>query len=229
MSHLRISFITVSAILLLLSGVQGLDFSMGISNGMNGASESVKLNTGLESAFASSTVASPGYYSTNSNGVGDGDLDFNQSFESLDGGEQVRLIAKMSDSVYHAHNFVIEKEAYDQIRVSESLVVDQGKDIECSAQAWNSLRQSAKVGIKIPVGSLTGYSNYGNATDTSVTAYQTAIIPKRTLFDVFAEAKRGYSTQSTSSTIRYPVALKAETTSTVTTTKSSTRSILRLA
>jgi hypothetical protein len=202
---------------------------MGTSNGMDGASESLKLNAGLDSAFASSTVASPGYYSTNSNGVGSGSLDFNQSFVSLDGGEHVRLIAKMSDSVYHAHNFVIEKEAYDEIRVSESLVVDLGKEIECSAQAWNSLRQSAKVGIKIPAGSLTGYSNYGNATDTSVTAYQTAIVPKSTLFNVFAEAKRGYSTQSTSSTLRYPRALKAETTSTVTATKSSTRSILKLA
>ena len=219
----------VSAILLLLPGVYGLDFSMGTSNGMDGASESLKLNAGLDSAFASSTVASPGYYSTNSNGVGSGSLDFNQSFVSLDGGEHVRLIAKMSDSVYHAHNFVIEKEAYDQIRVSESLVVDLGKEIECSAQAWNSLRQSAKVGLKIPAGSLTGYSNYGNATDTSVTAYQTAIVPKSTLFNVFAEAKRGYSTQSTSSTLRYPRALKAETTSTVTATKSSTRSILKLA
>ena len=37
---------------------------MGTSDGMNGASESLKLNAGLDNAFASSTVASPDYYST---------------------------------------------------------------------------------------------------------------------------------------------------------------------
>jgi hypothetical protein len=227
MSYLRISLILISAVLLLLPGVYGLDFSMGTSNGMNGASERVKLNTGLDSAFASSTVASPGYYFTNSNAVGNGILDFNKTFDSLDGGEHVRLIAKMSESVNHAHNSVIEKQDAHEIRVSESLVVDQGKNIECSAEAWNSLRQSAKVGLKIPAGSLTGYSNYGNATDTSVTAYQTAIIPKRTKFNVFAEAKRGFSTQSTGSTLLSSSALNAQTTTAVTATRSSIKSILR--
>ena len=69
MSYLRIYFILVSAVLLLLPGVFGLDFSTGTSNGMNGASESHKLNTGVDNAFASSTVASPAYYSTSSNSV----------------------------------------------------------------------------------------------------------------------------------------------------------------
>jgi hypothetical protein len=227
MSHLRINLILVSAVLLLLPGVYGLDFSMGTSNGMNGASESLKLNAGLDNAFASSTVASPGYYTTDSNEVGNGSLDINMSFDSLDGGEHVRLIAKMSDSVYHAHNYSIEKQENDEIRVSETLVVDKGKDIECSAQAWNSLRRSAKVGLKIPAGSLTGYSNFGNATNTIVTAYQTAIVPKRTKFSVFAEAQRGFSSQSTGSTLLSTRALNAETATTVTATRSISKSILR--
>ena len=139
----------------------------------------------------------------------------------------MRLIAKMSDSVYHAHDYAVEKQEDDQIRVSESLGGDPGKEIECSAQAWNSMMQSAKVGLKIPAGSLTGYSNYGNATDTSVTAYQTAIVPKRTKFSVFAEAIRGCSAQSTSSTLLSTRALNAETKTTVTATRSSSKSILR--
>ena len=227
MSQLGINLILVSAVLLLLPGVYGLDFSMGATNGMNGASESLKLNTGIDNAFASSTVASPGYYSTNSNSVGNGSLNFNESFASLDGGEHVRLIAKMSDSVFHNHDFTIEKRENHQIRVSESLVVDQGKNIECSAQAWNSLGRSAKTGLKIPAGSITGYSNYGNATNTAVTAYQTATLPKMTKFNVFAEAQKGLSSQSTSSTFISTRALKAESITAVTATKSSTVSILR--
>jgi hypothetical protein len=228
MSNLKVHFILVSAIILLLPGVYGLDFSMGISNGIKGASESLGLNAGIDNAFASSTVASPGYYSTNSNVVGSGSLDYNESFNSLDGGEHVRLIAKMSDSVYHAHDFKIVNQANEEIRVSESLVVDQGKDIECSAQAWNSLGQSTKVGLKIPTGSLTGYSNQGNATDTSVSANQTAIVPARTKFSVFSEAKREFSTQSSSSTLMSSRAIKAQTNTDVTATRSKTTSKLSI-
>ena len=100
--------------------------------------------------------------------VGDGELDFKETFDSLDDGEHVRLIAKMSDSSITTMLCHRKTELDDEIRVSESLFVDQGKDIECSAEAWNSLGQSAKVGLKIPEGSLTDYSNYGDATDTNL-------------------------------------------------------------
>ena len=149
MNYLRIDFILVFAIFLLLPGVYGLDFSMGTSDGINGASERLGLNAGLDNAFASSTLASPDYYSTEMKVVGGGELDFKETFDSLDDGEHVRLIAKMSDSYSHDHAVKIEKRTGEEIRVSESLFVDQGNDIECSAEAWNSLGQSAKVGLKI--------------------------------------------------------------------------------
>jgi hypothetical protein len=227
MSHLRINLILVSAILLLLPGVFGLDFSMGIFDGINGASEILNLNAGVNNALASRTVASPGYYSTNMNIAGPGILDFDQSFNSLDNGEHVRLIAKMSNSVHHDLNYIIEKQTDSEIRASESLTVDQGINIECSAQAWNSLGQSAKVGLKIPAGSLTSYSNYGDAMDGSATAFQTAVVPKGTKFNVFAEAKRGFSAQSTSSTLLSLQALNATTTTSVSATKTKTISIIR--
>ena len=122
MSHLRINVILVSAIFfLLLPGVYGLDFSMGTTNGISGASESLRLNAADDNAFASSTVASPSYYSTKMNLIGEGELNFDKTFKSLDKGEHVRLIATMSDSVYHNLGYVIEKKAEDEIRVSESL------------------------------------------------------------------------------------------------------------
>lgn len=228
MSHLRLDFILISAIILLLPGAYGLDFSMGTSDGMTGASESLRLNAGIDNAFASSTVASPGYYSTRNKAEGPGRLDFDMSFDSDDGNAHVRLIAKMSDSVYHNHAFAIEKQTGDQIRVSESLVVDQGKDIECSAEAWNSQGFSTKVGLKIPVGSLTDYSNYGDADDKSVIADQTAIVPPRTKFSVFTEAKREFSTQKSSSTLMSSRAIKAQTNSDVTTSMSKSTSRLSI-
>jgi hypothetical protein len=228
MSYLRTYFILVSAIILLLPGAYGLDFSMGISNGIRGASESLGLNAGIDNAFASSTVASPDYYSTINKAEGPGELDFNMSFASGDGGEHVRLIAKMSDSVNHIHDFEIVNQANEEIRVYQSLQVNQGENIECSAQAWNSLGQSTKVGLKIPTGSLIRYSNQGNATDTSVSANQTAIVPSRTKFSVFSEAKREFSTQSSSSTLMSSRAIAAQTNTEVTATKSKTTSKLSI-
>lgn len=228
MSHLRIDFILVSAIILLLPGACGLDFSMGTSDGIRGASESLRLNAGIDNAFASSTEASPDYFSTKNEAKGPGELVFDMSFNSSDDNAHVRLIAKMTDSAYHIHTFDIEKQTGDQIRVSESLFVDQGKDIECSAEAWNSQGFSTKVGLKIPEGSLTDYSNYGDADDKSVIADQTAIVPPRTKFSVFTEAKREFSTQKSSSTLMSSRAIKAQTNTDVTTTKSKTTSKLSI-
>lgn len=227
MSYLRTHLVLISAIILFLPGACGLDFSMGTSNAMNGVSEGLRLNVGADNSFASSTVASPDYYSTSTKVEGPGKLDFDQSFDSLDDGEHVRLIAKMTDSFNHVHDFAIEKQTGDRIKVSESLKVDQGKEIESSAEAWNSQGLSAKVGLKIPEGSLTDYSNYGDAEEESVTADQTAIVPKMTKFSVFSEAERKFSAQSSSSTLMSSRAIKAQTTTTVTATKSKTKSILR--
>ena len=226
MGYLRIDLVLISAIILFFPGACGLDFSMGTSDAMNGVSEGIGLNVGVDNAFASSTVASPDYYSTSTKIEGPGELDFDQSFDSLgDGGEHVRLIAKMKDSSYHVHDFAIEKQTGDRIKVSESLKVDQGKEIECSAEAWNSQGLSAKVGLKIPEGSLTDYSNYGDAEEESVNADQTAIVPKRTKFSVFSEAERKFSTQSSSSTLISSRAINAQTTTTVTANKSKTKSV----
>ncbi|MFZ1315738.1 hypothetical protein, partial [Methanothrix sp.] len=79
----------------------------------------------------------------------------------------------------------------DRIRVSQSLDVDQGRMIECSAEAWNSLGQSAKVGLKMDSGSLDGYRSYGDASSDSVVADQEATIPAGSRFSVFSEAKQG--------------------------------------
>jgi hypothetical protein len=196
---------------------------------MNGVSEGLRLNVGVDNSFASSTVASPDCYSTRTKVEGPGKLDFDQSFNSLDGGEHVRLIAKMTDSSNHVHEFAIEKQTGDRIKVSESLIVDQGKEIECSAEAWNSQGQSTKVGLRIPEGSLTDYSNYGDAEEESVTADQTVIVPKRTKFSVFSEAQRKFSTQSSSSTLISFREMNAQTTSTVTATKSKSKSLLKSA
>jgi hypothetical protein len=227
MNYLRTYLVLISAVILFLPGACGLDFSIGTSDAMNGVSEGLKLNLGVDSAFASSTVASPDCYSTRTIIEGPGELDFDHSFDSLEGGEHVRLIAKMSDSVYHVHDFAIEKQTGDRIKVSESLKVDAGKDIECSAQAWNSQGLSAKVGLKIPEGSLTDYSSYGDAEEESVTADQTAIVPKRTKFSVFSEAERKFSTQSSSSTLKSSRDMNAQTSITVTETKSKSKSILK--
>ena len=64
----------------LSSGSIGLDFSMGTSDGMNGASESLRLNAGVDNAFASSTVASPEYYSTNTKVEGAGETGLQSDF-----------------------------------------------------------------------------------------------------------------------------------------------------
>jgi hypothetical protein len=227
MSYLRIYLILISAIILFLPGACGLDFSMGASDAMNSVSGGFSLNVGVDNAFASSIVASPDYYSASTKAEGPGKLDFDQSFDSLDGGEHVRLIAKMTDSSYHVHDFAIEKQTGDRIRVSESLKVDQGKDIECSAEAWNSQGLSSKVGLKIPEGSLTDYSNYGDAEEESVTVDQTAIVPKRTKFSIFSEAERKFSAQSSSSTLLSSREINAQTTSTVTATKSKSKGQLK--
>lgn len=228
MSYLRTYLVLISAIILFLPGACGLDFSMGASDAMNGVSGGFSLNVGVDNAFASNIVASPDYYSASTKVEGPGKLDFDQSFDSLDdGGEHVRLIAKMTDSFNHVHDFAIEKQTGDRIRVSQSLKVDHGKDIECSAEAWNSQGLSSKVGLKIPEGSLTDYSNYGDAEEESVTADQTAIVPKRTKFSVFSETERKFSTQSSSSTLMSFREMNAQTTSTVTSTKSKTKSILK--
>jgi len=229
MSYLRIYAILISAIILFLPGACGLDFSMGASDAMNGVSGGFSLNVGVDNAFASNIVASPNYYSAITRVEGPGELDFDQSFDSLEGGEHVRLIAKMTDSVYHVHDFAIEKQTGDRIRVSESLKVDQGKEIECSAKAWNSQGLSTKVGLRIPEGSLTDYSNYGDAEEESVAADQTVIVPKRTKFSVFSEAERKFSAQTSSSTLLSIRALNVQTTSTVTPTMSKAKSILKSA
>ena len=227
MRYLRMYVVLISAITLFLPGACGLDFSIGTSDAMNGVSGGLKLNVGVDSAFASSTVASPDCYSTHTIIEGPGKLDFDQSFNSLDGGEHVRLTAKMSDSAYHVHDFAVKKQTGDRIKVSESLKVDQGKNIECSAEAWNSQGLSSKVGLKIPEGSLTDYSNYGDAEEESVTADQTAIVPQRTKFSVFSEAERKFSAQSSSSTLMSFREIKAQTTSTVTPTASKTKGLLK--
>ncbi len=227
MSYLRTYLVLISAIILFFPGACGLDFSMGTSDAMNSVSEGLKLNVGVDSALAGSTVARPDCYSTSTRVEGPGELDFDQSFDSLDGGEHVRLIAKMEDSSYHVHDFAIEKQTGDRIKVSQSLKVDRGENIECSAEAWNSQGLSAKVGLKIPLGSLTDYSNYGDADEESVNADQTAIVPKRTKFSVFSEAERKFSSQSSSSTLLSSREMNAQTTSTVTATKSKTKGLLK--
>ena len=227
MSRSGMNFIKLFALLLLLPGANGLDFSMGISNGMNGASECQRMNVGVDSSFVSTTVASPEHYSTAAIAAGSGALNFDETFNSSDNGEHVRLIAKMSNSTSYTHGFAIEEQTGARIRASESLTVDRGRDIEASAQAWNSLGFSAKAGLKIPIGSLTNYSNYGDAMDASVTAYQTAIVPKGTKFNVFAEAKKGFSTQRSSSTMISSRAMNAQTNSTVNQTTSRMKNILK--
>jgi len=215
MDGLKISMVLISAVLLLLPGAYGLDFSMGTSNGINGASESIKLDAPLESSLVSSTEASPMSHASSMTFKGSGDYNFTETFSSLDEGEHVRLIAKMEDSKKFVHSYRIEKREMDRIRVSQSLDVDQGKMIECSTEAWNSLGQAARVGLKISSGSLNGYKSYGDATDDKVVADQEATIPANTRFSVFAEAERDISTQRSMGLMRSSMALDVKTTATV--------------
>ena len=226
---LKMSLILFSALILLLPGAYGLRFSMGIFDGTRGASENLQINAGPGTAFSSSIEASPEYYSNTVNSGGSGWFSFDETFDSTDGGEHAHLIAGWSDSAHYSHDFTVEKKTGERIRVSQLMTVDKGKDIQSSAQAWNSLGQSAKVGIKVPDGSLTEYSNYGDAMDASVTAGQKAIVPKWTMFTTYSEAKKGYSSQKSSSTARSSKDLNAETTCFVDSTTSRTRSILRTA
>lgn len=187
----KVSIILISAILLLLPGAFGLDYSMGTSNGINGASESIKLNAPLESSLISSTEASPVSHVTSTTFKGNGPYKFEKTFSSLSKGEHVRLIAGMKDSKSFVHSCDIETRKWDRIRVSQSLDVDQGRMIECSTEAWNSFGQSAKVGLKMDSGSLDGYRSYGDASSDSVVADQEATIPAGSRFSVFSEAKQG--------------------------------------
>ncbi|HUS76508.1 MAG TPA: hypothetical protein VMY43_10945 [Methanothrix sp.] len=223
---LKMGLILLSAIILLLPGAYGLRFSMGIFDGTRGASENLQINAGLETTFSSSIDASPEYYSNTINGGGNGPFSFDETFHSLGGGEHARLIAKWSDSAHYAHDFSVEQTG-ERIKVSQLMAVDKGLDIQSSAQAWNSLGQSAKVGIKIPEGSLKDYSNYGDAMDESVTAGQNGIILKGTKFNVFSEASKIYSLQRSSSTVKSFRDLSAETTCYVDSTTSRTRSKIK--
>ncbi len=228
-SQLKTSLILFSALVLVLPGAYGLGFSFGISDGINGASESLQINAGLEAAFSSSIEASPEYYSSTTNFEGSGPFSFDDTFDSLDGGEHVRLIAKWSDSAHYDHDFTIEKQTGEEVKVSQLMTVDEGKDLYSSAQAWNSLGQSAKVGIKIPAGSLKDYSNYGDAMDKSVTSGQDGIVLKGAKFNVFAEASKKNSFQRSSSTIKSSRDLNAETMCYVDSTTSIIRNKLRIA
>lgn len=215
MDGLKISMVLISAVLLLLPGVYGLDFSMGTSNGINGASESIKLNAPLDSSLVSSTQAGPESHATSMTFKGIGSYDFNQTFASLDNGEHVRLIARMADSEGFVHSYDIEKQEKDRIRVSQSLDVDKGQFIECSTEAWNSIGQAARVGLKIASGSLDHYRSYGDATDDKVVADQKATISANSKFSVFAEAERDISTQRSMGMMRSSKALDVKTTATV--------------
>lgn len=226
MDGFKISMVLVSVVLLLLPGAYGLDFSMGASNGLNGASESIKLNAPLESTLISSTVASPESHATSMTFIGVGAYDFDETFASLDNGEHVRLIARMEDSKSFVHSYDIEKQQMDRIRVSQSLDVDQGKMIECSTEAWNSFGQAARVGLKISDGSLNHYRSYGDATDDRVVADQKATIPANTKFSVFAEAERGISTQRSMGLMRSSMARDIKTTATVMEKKSTILSVV---
>lgn len=191
MDGLKIGTALVLALLLLLPGVYGLDMQLGTSNGNMGATESIKLSVPLESSVVSSTEASPNKHSTGMTIKGEGAYKFEQTFNSLENGEHVLLTASMKDSKRFVHGYNIEKQENDRIRVSQSLTVDQGKYIDCSAQAWNSQGQAAKVGLKIPEGSLSDYSSYGDATDKMVVAEQKATIPEDVQFAVFAQTDNG--------------------------------------
>lgn len=212
MDGLKISMVLISAILLLLPGVYGLDFSMGTSNGINGASESIKLNAPLDSSLVSSTEASPESHATSMIFKGSGSYDFEETFDSLDDGEHVRLTAKMADSKRFVHSYDIEKREMDRIRVSQSLDVKQGQFIECSTEAWNSRGQAARVGLKVSSGTLNNYKSYGDATDNEVVADQKATIPGNTRFSVFAEAERDISNQRSMGMMRSSKALEVKTT-----------------
>lgn len=226
MDGLKISMVLISAVLLLLPGACGLDFSMGTSNGIKGASESIKLNAPLDSSLVSSTEASPESHATSMTFKGTGDYNFTETFDSLDKGEHVRLIAKMADSKRFVHSYDIEKQHKDLIRVSQSLDVDQGKKIECSTEAWNSLGQAARVGLKISSGSLDHYRSYGDAADDKVVADQKATIPGNTKFSVFAEAERDISTQRSMGMMGSSKALDVKTTATVMEKKSKILSVV---
>lgn len=215
MDGLKISMIMVSMILLLLPGAYGLDFSMGTSNGIKGASESIKLNAPLESSIISSTEACPNMHVTGIMIKGSGAYEFDQTFDSLNKGEHVRLAVSMEDSKNFIHGYQIEKQKKDSIKVSQSLTVNQGKKIECSAEAWNSRGQAAMVGLKISEGSLTDYRSYGDATDDKVVADQKAIIPEKTRFAVFTEAEQKIANQKSMCLVSSSKALDIETTSTV--------------
>jgi hypothetical protein len=226
-TQLRMGLILVSALLLLLPGAYGLTLSMGIADAAGGAFGSLQVNAGLETSFASKMEACPEYYSSFMTADGKGKFDFDETFHSLDNGEHVRLIAGWSDSDHYSHNHAIELQENGRIRASQQMTVDQGKDIQSSAQAWNSLEQSFKVGIKIPAGSLQGYSNYGDAMDESVTAGQAGIVSKGTKFTVSAETKSKYSLQRSSSTVRSSRDVKAETTGYVDLSRSTIRSKMK--
>ena len=191
MDGLKISTALILALMLLLPAAYGLDMRMGVSNADKGSSENIKLKVPLEGSVISSTELSPDSHLTDMVIKSEGAYDFDQTFNSLDNGEHVLLTAKMQDSKRFVHSYNIEKQKEDRIRVSQSLSVDQGKYIECTAQAWNSNGQAARVGLKIPAGSLTDYSSYGEATDDAVVADQKAAIPEDVQFALFAQAESG--------------------------------------
>jgi len=226
MDGLKISISLISAFLLLLTGAYGLDFSIGTSNGINGASESIKLDAPLDSSLVSSTEVSPENHATSMTFKGSGAYDFEQTFDSQDLGEHVRLTARMQDSKEFIHSYDIEKQEKDRIQVSQSLYVDTGKFIECSTEAWNSMGQAARVGLKIESGSLNNYRSYGDATDEKVVADQKATIPAKTRFSVFADAEREISTQKSRGLICSPKSLNVKTTATVMEKKSKILSVV---
>ena len=226
MDGLKISIALISAFLLLLTGAYGLNFSMGTSDGIKGASESVKLAAPLDSSMYSSTEASPKSHATSMTFKGSGAYDFDQTFDSQDLGEHVHLKATMEDSKEFIHSYDIEKQEKDRIRVSQSLDVDQGKFIACYTEAWNSMGQLARVGLKIESGSLNNYRSYGDATDEKVVADQKATIPAKTRSAVFAEAEREISTQKSRGLIYSSKALDVKTTATVMEKKSKILSVV---
>jgi hypothetical protein len=157
---------------------------------------------------------------------GSGAYDFEETFDSLDKGEHVHLNATMQDSKEFIHSYDIEKQEKDRIRVSQSLDVDQGKFISCYTEAWNSMGQLARVGLKIESGSLNNYRSYGDATDKKVVADQKATIPAKTRFSVFADAEREISAQKSRGLIYSSKALDVKTTATVMEKKSKISSVV---
>lgn len=195
-----------------------MEFSMGASNS---ASESISLTASPESTVSSSTQLGAGVAATSMSVSGSGAYNFDQNFSSISGDENVRLVAKMSDSAAYRHSYLIEARETDRIRVSQSLGVTGGQRVE----AWNEASSGALVaraGVKVLSGSL-NYTGYGDASAAKVVAGQAASIPANTPTSVFAEARNVIGSRISTMTIKSSTPKTATTTATATPTS---RSIL---